>query len=411
MRVERLVESRATILALSEDEASELAALGRRLSARQQSTGSWMAAPDQSVIECLPFGPGQWSVRVLNSIGIVRVGELQLVVEPKIPLPHVLHLFERSGSFPRLDVERASLESAETLWPLVAAAYLSSLECLIRAGLASGYQEARADLRSARGRIITATTATALMKGRVALQCEFEDFSVDTALNRVLKAAAERVAMSGNLSWDLRRRAARVIQHLEGISELRPLDLVTARPERHTSRYVLPLQLARHVLDSTGRAVEAGLEAGFGFLIRTPEMVEEALRRTVASALEGLTEVTKETLALRGSHHSLTPDLAFGSLAVGDVKYKVWAGDWDRADLYQLVAFATGFRVNAGLRVGFTPEPHGRADIRVGKIQLSTCDWAYSGLEPHEAEERFVQEIRAWWKQVGAESARVRPSA
>lgn len=405
MRVERLSESRAAILEMSLEEAAGVTAVGRRLASQSSGLTSAGGSPERSVIECLPYGQGQWSVRVPNAVGVVRVGDLQLVIEPKVPLPHLLYLFERSGTFPRLDATAANLKSAETLWPLVAAWYLASLERLLRSGLASGYRQNRDELSCARGRVLAAATATAFMKGRVKLDCEFEEFDVDTALNRVLKAAAMRVATSAALSWDLRRRATRSVHHLEGISDLQPLDLAHALPERHTTRYVLPLQLARHVLAATGRGIEPGAEAGFAFLIRTPDMVEEALRRIVGSALEGRTAVSKRTRYLSGSHHSLTPDLSFGHTAVGDVKYKVWAGDWDRGDLYQLVAFATGFRVREGLRVGFADAAHGNADVQVGEVRLSACDWAYGSLSPIEAEEDLGVRLREWWDRVAISAA------
>lgn len=43
---------------------------------------------------------------------------------------------------------------------------------------------------------------------------------------------------------------------------------------------------------------------------------------------------------------TLTPDLVFESMAVGDVKYKI-AEEWLRSDLYQAVTFAEGFETKS----------------------------------------------------------------
>jgi 5-methylcytosine-specific restriction endonuclease McrBC regulatory subunit McrC len=340
-------------------------------------------------------------VRVPNAIGVVRVEGLHIVVEPKIPLPHVIHLFERSGAFPRLDANMADLASAESLWPLVAAWYLTALERLLSSGLASGYQHAREEMAVARGRLVTGATARAFLKGRVLLDCEYEEFDVDTPLNRVLKAAANAVGASAALSWDVRRRATRAVNHMEGIGPLKHADPIVARVERHTVRYVLPFQLARHVLAATGRGIDVGEEHGHAFLIRTPDMVEEGIRRIVVDALEDRIDVTKRTWFLSGSHHSLTPDLVFGECAVGDVKYKVWAGDWDRSDLYQLVAFATAFGAHDALRVGFASADHGFSVNRVGRVGLAACDWMCDATTtPANAERALSHQLWAWWEGV-----------
>lgn len=396
MRVERLVESRSAVLELSLEEASGLTAVGRRLASQEQQ---------RSVIECEPYGHGRWSVRVPNAVGVVRVGALHVVVEPKIPLPHLLHLFERSGAFPRVDENLADLSTAESLWPLVAAWYLAVLERLLRSGLSSGYQLTSEELPASRGRIMVGATSRAFYKGRVTMECEYEDFDVDTALNRVLKAAAIAVSGSAALAWDLRRRARRAMNHMEGVGRLLLPDLVDARAERHTSRYALPLQLARHVLAATGRGIDVGDEHGWAFLIRTPEMVEEGLRRIALDALHDRTDVSKRTWFLTGSHHSLTPDLVFGRQAVGDVKYKMWAGDWDRGDLYQLVAFATGFGVSDAIRVGFSSTDHGSSLVRVGPVQLAVCDWLCDAeTSPDEAERALGTRLRAWWDGIPSSS-------
>lgn len=399
MRVERLVESSPSVLDLSPTEADGLLAAGKRLASPARWWGQSDSDDDseRSVVACEPFGPGRWKVRVANAVGVVRVGDLQLVVEPKIPLSHLLYLFERSGAFPRLDSTDADLTSAATLWPLVAGWYVSALEHLLRWGLSNGYRESTGELAAARGHINPTSTTLLLLKGRAFVDCRFEDYDLDMPMNRVLRAAAGIVAASDTLDPALRRRARRAVDHMEGVTSLRPSDLAQA-PDRQTSRYTPALDLARHVLQGTGRGLESGPEHGFAFLIRTPEMIETALRQIVSEALAEQVEVSKKTVLLKGSAHSLTPDLRFGSHAVGDVKYKLWPGDWPRADLYQLVAFATGFSVAEALRVGFASVPHSSALVSVGSISLRTCDWiAADDLAPAEAEAALVDALVTWW--------------
>ncbi|MGH2394615.1 MAG: hypothetical protein ACRDGH_14195, partial [Candidatus Limnocylindria bacterium] len=74
-------------------------------------------------------------------------------------------------------------------------------------------------------------------------------------------------------------------------------------------------------------------------------------------------------------------------------------GDWDRSDLYQLVAFATGFAVTDALRVGFATADHTPPVVNVGPVRLWVRDWVYdNAVAPLDAEQEFVAALRAWWE-------------
>ncbi|MBX7134348.1 MAG: McrC family protein [Fimbriimonadaceae bacterium] len=353
--------------------------------------------PSSSAIQCEPYGFGQWKVQVPNAIGVLRVADLELVIQPKIPLEHVLYLFGRSGAFPQIDrAAVAELGSARDLWTLTATWFVSALERLMRSGLASGYKPRSEVLPLARGRIDPLRTIRLITRGVPAMHCDYEEFDSDTPLNRALKAAALAVSSSAVLTWELRRRARLLVEQLPEVGPLRPGDLGMLIVERHTARYRLPISLALHVISSTGRNIDSGTEHGYGFLIRTPEMVEEALRRICEEALRDRINVSKKTRYLRGSHHSLTPDLVFGDIAVGDAKYKIWDGDWPRPDLYQLVTFATGFGKKHALRVGFSESRSFGPAVKVGNVTLNVCDWMLGTDRPEESEQVFGTDLRRW---------------
>ena len=94
---------------------------------------------------------------------------------------------------------------------------------------------------------------------------------------------------------------------------------------------------------------------------------------------------------------TLTPDLTFGSLAVGDIKYKVVDG-WARMDPYQAVTFAEAFETrNAGV-IGFAieerPEP---PPVIVGKIELTHFCWtANADIAPQDAATSLAVGIDRW---------------
>src|SRR5689334_999380 len=106
MRVETVPESQPKVLTLSSAEARGLADVGARLASQKEwwgADGDAEATQGRTIIRVQPVGPEQWSVRVSDAVGVIALGDLQIVVAPKIPANHLLHLLARGGELPRLD--------------------------------------------------------------------------------------------------------------------------------------------------------------------------------------------------------------------------------------------------------------------------------------------------------------------
>jgi 5-methylcytosine-specific restriction enzyme subunit McrC len=405
MRTEIIVESREARLRLDETEAHALIQIGRRLASTRHWWGS-TGQPDteRSVLSCLSAGNGWWRVRIANAVGLLVAGDLQLIVEPKIPTAHLLYLLAAADVVPRLAADRGHLAPGTSLWELVARWYLMAVERLLRADLAKDYSVAREALPLVRGRTDLVHTARAYYAGRVEIMCEFDEFDIDTPLNRVLKAAARAVASSTQLPLELRRRAARLTARMASIGPLHPSDAV-ARLDRRTAHYEDALGLARHVLGLEGRAFYHGTAAAWAFLIRTPEAVEDGIRVILAQSLGPQGRVEKRGLRLIGTTMTLNPDLVFGgSLAVADVKYKLTSGEWDRSDLYQLVAFATGFRVRHAAVISFrSPRSDQPPVVRIGDVRIAQLAWpADIELPAVQAAEDLCGATARWLERVEA---------
>jgi 5-methylcytosine-specific restriction endonuclease McrBC regulatory subunit McrC len=233
--------------------------------------------------------------------------------------------------------------------------------------------------------------------GHLAFDCEYEDFTYNTPLNRVMRAAAHALVASPLLPKEIRARAMQVAARIEEADDLRPGD-TRVKTDRRTAHYREPILLAKTIIQSLGRTPLAGGHVGWTFLIRTPEAVEEALRRFLAEALSD-GSVHKTGLQLTGTSLTFNPDLVFSvPSAVGDVKYKLSAGEWIRSDLYQLVAFATGFRVHRGLLVRFRePNVLMCRDLMVGDVHVSERTWPADPLIPAaRAAAQFIDGVREW---------------
>jgi hypothetical protein len=399
MRTETLTESQDAVIALEPAEAEALRALGERLASKKAWWGDDPSGETKAttVIRVRSVGDAHWSVRVSDAVGLVSIGALQLLIVPKIPTPHLLYLFARSGAFPRLDEQAGEISAADSLWELVATWFVRSFERLLRRDLVRDYEETTDDLRAARGRIELARTTTLFYAARPELACRFDEFGFDTPLNRVLRAATRSVVSNSLLGTELRRRARRLEDHLADVGELRPDDLLAAT-DRRTGHYADAISLARSLLWSTGRSLSAGGSSAWTFLIRTPEMVEAGVRAVLAERL-GPETVRKEGRQLVGSSLTFNPDLVFGApSAVGDVKYKLAGGDWDRGDLYQVVAFAAAFRVDEALLVRFRgSEVAALPDVKVGDIGIREVTWlADPEVTAGSAATALAEDVEIW---------------
>ena len=398
MRTFYLRESQSAVIPLADTEATALQEAGRRLIGAAKPWGEEESETRRTVVRCEPTANGQWRVTVDNAVGLISLGrDTQLVVNPKIPVSHLLYLFGSSGRFPRLDAQSGVLSRADSLWQLVAEWFLSTAERAIRRDLRRDYEFLRDELTELRGTIDALPSASAYYAGRVGFVCDFDEFNVNIPLNRVLRAATEVIVQSPELLLTQRRRGRAIVARMEDVGPLRPTDL-QIQIEPGTAHYADSLMLTRHILGSIGRTFEVGGLLARTFLIRTPEVVEDGIRQILVHGLPDI-EVIKRGASPPPTSIILTPDLWFRAhKAVADVKYKLAREDWKRPDLYQAVAFATGFNVNRAAVIEFADGSGASIPAaQVGQVQVQHLMWTADDHEsPQHVAAKFVDDARVW---------------
>jgi 5-methylcytosine-specific restriction enzyme subunit McrC len=246
-------------------------------------------------------------------------------------------------------------------------------------------------------------TADRYYGGSLSVVCERDEFEFDTPLNRVLKAGLGVVLGSPVLAFDTRRSAQRTHLRFDGVGELRADDL-RATLDRRSSHYGDALHLAKNILTSSHRALEAGQKRVWTFLLRTPNLVEDGLRRILIGRF-GSQTIDRWATCI-APNVTLNPDLVIsGGVGVADVKYKLIGGDLNRADLYQAVAFATGFRCAHAAVMGFrTPDEATHAlRLQVGEVAVRHILWpAHADLLPGRAAELFLADVADWLASVAS---------
>jgi hypothetical protein len=400
VRTEFLTESTPSQLDLTADEAERLRTLGSRLASDRRWWGQadWDdEATARTVVSCVRRPNGLYNVSVSNCVGAVGLGDLQLVVRPKVPLDHFLYLLAASGDIPRMADSRTDLGSDVGFFDLVVMWFVTAAERLIRFDPIRDYERKQQDLTVARGTIRLAPTLRMCMTGRPRLRCESDDFGPDNSLNRVVREAARRVVTNPAVAGDVRRRARRVYARLDGVGALRSSDLRVATDAR-SLHYRDAHLLGRSLLLGSGPTLGgAGLPA-WTFLVRTPERIEEGLRNALADAMSPAWDVRKAGRVLPGSHRrTVNPDLIFESdmgVNVGDIKYRRSDGQVSRSELSQVALFAAAYGARRASVVSFGSWDRGEV-ADVGLTSVRAFAW-HLGLKPSLAASRLAHDLRQW---------------
>ena len=407
MRTETVTESKKAQLSLTEDQAEALRRIGRQLASDRR----WWGASDElegsnedseaqsqatrTVIRCESTASGEYMLTVDNAIGVIGLSDLQITVKPKIPLPHFLHLITESEYLPRPSEDPARLEQDDNFFTLIAQWFVSECEYVLRRGLTRDYHKTTADLPTARGRVDSLRTTRSILVGRVKVRCRYDNFGNDSSLNRLLNHALSVIQQKPVFRMEVRRRARRAQERFDGVGEYRPADL-NASTDGNTKHYRDAVTLARMLLSSQGTSTLHGPSPGGTFLFRTPEAVEEGIRRVLKKALHPNWDVEKKGLTLSGaSRRTLNPDLVFNpSPAIGDVKYRL-SSTLKRSDINQVTTFAAGFKASKGIVIEFDSKATNDY-VEVGDIRIDAVSWDIDQSDPDMSAEKLAADIRAW---------------
>ncbi len=313
-----------------------------------------------------------WNVRVKNAVGAIRLGDKQLIVQPKISLSHfsyIASLAITGGNLRMLKNNLVNLSSGTSYFEAMATAYLDLLEDVLKFELVVEYESFEDSLTYARGKIFPVRTAKNFLKGAPRFDCKFEEFSVDNPVNRILKAAATQIARSRLCqNREIQSRSSKMAFRIDGVGQMRPSDLY-AKVGRISARHKSALKIAREIIGGNLRILKEGKMQVSSFLQYTPGIIEQGIRQVLSKGLESWASVVKTREYAVEGNLSFNPDLVFVEkgialsvdrqeadggvkIATGDIKYRRDRG-WSRATLNQAVTFAESMAVNTGIVVSF----------------------------------------------------------
>lgn len=394
-----LVESSAKILDLNREQLEALDILSEELSGSQEYWGSTpLLDGDQResrIIRVESTRSGKHSVTVLDAVGALSIPGMTLIVKPKIPENHFTYIATRgltpAGRFSRgaLNLEKGvAFQDAVHLW------FIQELEHVVSVGLSRDYIQREERIQFVRGSVNQLTTSLNLARGVLAIDCRFDEFETDHALNRVLKGALRVVIARGSSNIDLQFRASRLDRVMRDISLPTPSDLLTPRRNlRPTDADAF--HLASEVLKSHGRTLSGGASNSKSFLYKTPLLIERGLRHILHEGLRPI-RVTNDGRVLLPTSLRVNPDLTIARPPfTADVKYKKVKDCWVRQDLAQAVFFAAAYKSPISAVLSFGLSDVSLPDVPVGAIKVSSVVWK-TDIEPELAALQIVKDFLRW---------------
>ena len=225
----------------------------------------------------------------------------------------------------------------------------------VRRGLPHRYRQREDDVQFLRGKVDIPRQLTRHTVRPDRLACRFEELSVDTPLNRVLKAAVARLASVSASDTNL-RRLAELSARFEFVGRSSVPAREPVRLDRTNTAFHRLYQLARALLGREWQSTTSGASEGFGLLFPMNDLFEAFIGRSMRTVLAPRLVRLQDsgTHALEGDSErerlfALRPDIVVDGDIVIDTKWKQLKADEatlgvSQADVYQMLAYARAYQ-------------------------------------------------------------------
>ena len=412
-----LVENKTLEINLSNDEAEALKALESKIA------NFVSGLPDDSFEDedrrfKITFQKSQiqentYFLTVSNAIGQIVLGDHIFNISPKIQDDHFIEIYKLDKNKDKnlwIEDNQGTAAKGEIFY-LIINDFLNGVEKVVSKGIRKGYKQFEDELKYIKGRVNVMETTRNLLSGKLAIKTEYEEFSIDTALNRLIKSALFEIktlhsseslhVTSSDFIETLVSKASKLYNHFEFIPDYLASDL-RVNVDRNTKYYEQALVGAKNILQSYGAEVTVGDITASARMMNTFMVIENGLRYFLNQNLpEKFMCNSKPTSKnSRDGKYSFNPDLVFGTIAeniaTGDIKYKYWTSQnkFSRGDLQQSITFTNAYKVQKGIIIGFSDSSFNPSKYhdKIGDIDFFVSTWD-TGKDPSKASQKLLEQI------------------
>ena len=353
-----------------------------------------LRALSEAHIRVTPLGTDAYTLRPESLVGVLSLGDLSVVVRPKIPIDRVMFMISYALDIGTWRQEDAPLASDPDLLEAMIPAFAHHTQRAIRRGLLQGYRSEEDALQTVRGRIRFGDQIRQRFNIPLPIEVSFDDFTEDIEENRLLRTALHILGRMPVRSPSARQsvRALRPAFASVGLGSYGRGAVPEITYSRLNEHYKPAVELARLIIESSSLELRHGEVASTAFMIDMNKVFERFLRAALRTALR-LRELQwpegdrERRLTLDTAEKvRVIPDLMWRGewtrepIFVGDAKYKrIVPAGWPNADIYQMLAYCTAADLPSGLLVYAADEgeprsyriKHAGKTIEVASLDLS----------------------------------------
>jgi 5-methylcytosine-specific restriction enzyme subunit McrC len=326
----------------------------------QGQLAALLAMPD--TVRITPAAGGCWRLTGNQKVGLIRIGHgtdaLELHVQPKLPISHLLFLLTYTPHDPWRPDPVTFATSTDDLVPALAALLARTAQRTLDTGVLYGYRTTEDDLPLIRGRIRT-TDQMRRVGLPLPVAVRYDDHTPDIPENQILLTALRKMEPLPGTTPDTRLLLRHLAARLATVQPLAPgAPLPAWTPTRLNTRYHPALRLAELLLaDRTLQPQGPTGHRGDGFLLDMPRVFEKFLETALGEHLRSHgVRCTPQEAHHRLDHANLVrlrPDLVLyrdGRIhTVIDAKYKeLHAAAPPTEHMYQLLSYCTAFELPTG---------------------------------------------------------------
>ena len=315
------------------------------------------------------FSWSDGSTRTTQWVGVIQVPGLQVEVLPKIDeadlngkdekktqtRSNLLYMLSVAGQVPVRERDVARLTSRKaSLSEALAAIFADRLRRELLRGLERSYIRREDNLRWFKGKLLIAQQVLRNAAHRERFFCRFDEFSEDTLMNRIFRAAC-RVLLNSTHTPSTQDRLRHCLLLLDGVEDVfvhdELFDQITIT--RQNERFADVLHFCRLILQGRSPTVRSGRERSFSLLFDMNRVFEDFVtaffKKQVIPHLDGYrlypqAKSQRRHLMRDGDRGVLLlqPDILITSndrQLVLDTKWKQFSGTVGSDDLYQLYAY------------------------------------------------------------------------
>lgn len=294
-------------------------------------------------------------------VGVLTTPSATVEILPKIDAEDdrslrqsLVRMLAVARKLPIADHDLAPLEiQHENLLEVLIRIFSNRLHSAIRRGLPHRYIDHEDDLPRLKGKLNVKRqfSRNAVRPDRLA--CAFDEFSPDTPLNRVLKAAVVLLVAVSKSASNQRKL----------IESLARFDAVSDSPDPLRERVMLDrtnrtfhqlYEMTRLLLAGDWQSTTTGRVEGFSLLFPMNELFEEYIGRSLKFALPSMNVVLQQqshhAINSPGKRFNLMPDIVVDGNVIIDTKWKRLRPESEKRhfgveqdDIYQLLAYARAY--------------------------------------------------------------------